>query len=199
MALATMVTCLSTSAFAEDTTEINNYVKESNYLSAVEEYEKYSIGDVVTFDDGMQFVVWSNEVVQSEDDPNYYYVLTKYIENVPGQEINYACDNILDAVPLANSGITPYFSAVATHPYNNKTEAVTILTRFMYDGENYPSVYTADYRCTNGNLFKFSGWDNSKNIFTKSFTNILKYEMLSGLGYKPYSVSVTCKKDGTQG
>lgn len=207
MAFATMATCLSTSAFAENMTEIDDYISENNYVATMEEYDKYHVGDVVTFEDGMQFVVWSREILPDEDVPDSYSILTKYIEYIPNQEIDFNCDDILDAVPLSNSGITPYFSASREHFYqdvnyeDNLTKIVaTILTRFMYDGTNYPSVYAAEYRFSSSKL-AFVDWDTTIGYhwFSKACTHELIYTKTFGsqAGDK-FTVSVTCKADGTQ-
>lgn len=201
MALATMATCLSTSAFAENVTEIDNYISENNYVATMEEYDKYHVGDVVTFEDGMQFVVWSREMLPDEDIPNNYYVLTKYVEYVPNQEIDFNCDDILDAVPLSNSGITSYFSASRTETFSNgRTVAATVLARFMYDGVNCPSVYSADYRFSDGSVLTYENmYSKTSNLFkTCSETLVYTWRTVT-TDHKGREVSVTCKKDGTQG
>lgn len=136
-----------------------------------------------------------------------YSILTKYIEYIPNQEIDFNCDDILDAVSLSSSGITPYFSASREHFYNdvnyedNTTKIVaTILARFIYDGTNYPSVYAAEYRFSSSKL-SFVDWNTTEgyNWFSKACTHELIYTKTFGSqAGDEFTVSVTCKADGTQ-
>jgi len=203
---ATLASCFTTPVFAENITEHTNDVYESNYTVILEEYNKHQIGDIVTFDDGMQSVIWSREILVDEDDPNDYYIYTQYVEYVPDVEINFYSDNILDSVAPSESKITVYYSASKEHKYLDVTAeggqrniTATISTKFKYDGKTYPSAYAEKYSFSDDDKFEFENYEPSTNFITKSCTNTLNYHLTFGSQKdKTKTVSVTCKKDGTQ-
>lgn len=207
VSLVTLVSCVTFNSYAVDAEIQTPDTFENNYAATLEEYSKYKVGDIVEFENGMKFVVWSREILLSDVEENSYYINTKYIEYNPNVEIDFTCDNMINAVAASNSGITSYFSDVNTHTYSNtgRTITATILTRFMYDGENAPTVYNADYIFSDSTVMSFKSWDYSSNILTKTATNKLNYQYVAynalegaNVTYDS-SVSVKCKKDGTQG
>lgn len=187
------------------TTENNSEAEVSNYTETVVEYNKQHVGDVVTFSNGMKFVIWSREIMQSEDAPNNFYVHTEFVEYNPSTTIDFQAESILDAVPYSGN-ITPYYSAMNTHAFSNTSNIFTAtnITRFEYDGTSYPTVYSEEYDFSNTEYMDFVSWKATNNFLTGSTTNKLSYtyntySVLEG-GYTTYkdSVSVTCKKNGTK-
>lgn len=203
--MAAFIAVSGMSAFAvsaeenEVTTENNSKAEVSNFAETVTEYNKQHIGDVVTFYNGMRFVIWSRKIMQSEDDPNDFYVHTEYVEYNPMQHIDFTCEYVTDAIPLASNGITPYFSASNSHTYSNdRTVTATVLARFMYDGINAPSVYAAEYRISDTNCLTNPYLTSKTSDLWRTCTETLNYTYNSMFSQKDCSISVKCKKDGTQ-
>lgn len=207
LSLVTLISCATLPTYADNTEGNENLSLESNYASTLQEYNKHQVGDIVEFDTGMKFVIWSHEIMTSEIEDDNYYIHTEYVEYNPTQKMDFNSENILSAVAYSGDTITPYFAATNTHTFGNTTNVFTAtnLTRFMYDGTNFPAVYASEYRFSNSTYMTFKSWDLSTNFLTKSATQKLSYTyqvydyLDASYETRNSSVSVTCKKDGTQG
>lgn len=85
--------------------------------------------------------------------------------------------------------------AIGTHKYTTGTYYAYLYGSFYYSS-NSVEVASKSYSFSREDLFEDASYDESENIFTHSRTLKLKYNNLSGLGWKSYTISLKCTTSG---
>lgn len=146
-----------------------------------EEIKNKSVGDVIKINQSTG-VVLSKQLIEETEDSSFEITLIKL--------------NADSAIRTRSKTQTDLYVAIGNHTYTTGNYAAYLYGTFYYDSSSVEVATKAYGWSANSNIFRFYNYSESENFFTHSRTLKLNYGNLSGLGWKNYTISLTCTTAG---